>query len=100
MTIQNQWGRNPIKWHKTGVVVEIRPHEQVVVKVDASRRLTLRNRRFIRELYPGKTCLEDQLAVPERLGAPDNNRYVSGFMEEIDATSACTVRGNREPTAG
>jgi hypothetical protein len=32
----------------TGVVVEISAHEKVVVKVDGSRQLTLRNRRFIR----------------------------------------------------
>ena len=33
VAIQNQSGRNPTKWDKTGVVLEIRPHEQVVVKV-------------------------------------------------------------------
>ena len=37
-----------------------RPHEQLVVKVEGSRRLTLRNRIFVRELDPGKTSLEDQ----------------------------------------
>ena len=40
--------------------MEVRPHEQLVVKVDGSRRLTLRNRRFVRELDPRKTSLEDQ----------------------------------------
>jgi hypothetical protein len=35
--------------------MEVKPHEQIVVKVDVSRRLTLRNRRFIRELDPRKT---------------------------------------------
>ena len=42
VTIQNQSGRNPNKWDKTGVVVETRPHDQVAVKVDGSRRLMLR----------------------------------------------------------
>ena len=55
--IQNQSGRNPTKWEKTGLVVKVRPHKQVVVKVDGSRRLTLRNRRFIRELDPRKMSL-------------------------------------------
>ena len=64
VVLQNQSGRNPTKWDKTGVVVEIRPHEQVVVKVVGSRRLTPRNRRFIRELDPRKTSLEDQPHVP------------------------------------
>ena len=41
------------------MVVEVKPHEQLVVKVNWSRRLTLRNRRFVREQDPGKTSLED-----------------------------------------
>ena len=65
-------GKEPDQVGKTGVVVEIKPHEQVVVKVDGSRRLTLRNRRFIMELNPRKTRLEDQFAVPERRGTPDD----------------------------
>ena len=53
VVIQNQTGRYPTKWDKTGVIVEIRPHSQLVIKVDGSRRLTLRNRRFVRELKTG-----------------------------------------------
>ena len=32
VTIQNQSGRNPTRWDKTGVVIETKPHDQVVVK--------------------------------------------------------------------
>ena len=71
VTIQNQSGRNPTRWDKTGVVIETRPHDQVVVKVDGSRRLTIRNRRFIQELNPRKTRLEDQFTTPERRRAPE-----------------------------
>ena len=39
--------------------MEVKPHEPIVVKVDVSWRLTLRNRRFVRELDPRKTSLED-----------------------------------------
>jgi hypothetical protein len=39
--------------------MEVKPHKQIVVKVDVSWRLTLRNRRFVRELDPRKTSLED-----------------------------------------
>ena len=58
--LQNQSGHYHTKWDKTGVVVEVRLHEQLVVNVDRSRKLTLRNRSFVRELDPGKTSLEDQ----------------------------------------
>ena len=46
------------------MVVEVKPHEQLVVKVNWNRRLTLRNRRFVREQDPGKTSLEDQPLEP------------------------------------
>ena len=47
--IQNQSGRFPKKWDKSGVVVEKKGNDQHVVKVDGSGRLTLRNRRFLRK---------------------------------------------------
>jgi hypothetical protein len=57
VAIQNQSGWYPNKWDKTGVIMEVRPYEQIMIKVDGSRRLTLRNRRFVRELDPRKTGL-------------------------------------------
>ena len=59
VAIQNQSGRYPSKWDKTGLIMEVRPHEQIVVKVDGSMRLMLRNRSFVRMLDPRKTSLED-----------------------------------------
>ena len=47
--------------------MEVKPHEQIVIKVDGSRRLTLRNRRFIRELDPGKTSLRNHTPGPQRM---------------------------------
>ena len=100
MAIQNQSGRKPTKWDKTGVVVKIRPHEQLVVKVDGNRRLTLRNRRFIRELDPRKTRLDDQFAVPERRGAPGvpvtYSRSWGGLAPSLPAHTAVT----KDPSMG
>ena len=50
--IQNQVGDRSTRWDKTGVVVETKPYQQYLVKVDGSGRLTLRNRRFLREIIP------------------------------------------------
>ena len=47
--VQNQNGRFPKKWDKSGVVVETRNNDQYVVKLAGSGRLTLRNRRFLRK---------------------------------------------------
>ena len=45
--LQNQVGPYPRKWDKTGVVIEVRQYDQYVVRVDGSRRVTLRNRKFL-----------------------------------------------------
>ena len=50
--IQNQVGNYPKKWDKTGRIVEVRQHNQYVVGVDGSGRVTLRNRQFLRQYTP------------------------------------------------
>ncbi|KAK3783694.1 hypothetical protein RRG08_025318 [Elysia crispata] len=50
--IQNQIGPSPLKWDKTGRVIEVRQFDQYVVKVDGSGRVTLRNRKFLRKYSP------------------------------------------------
>lgn len=46
--IQNQHGPHPNKWDRSGVVLEQKDHNQYLVKLDGSGRLTLRNRKFLR----------------------------------------------------
>jgi hypothetical protein len=53
--IQNQSGGYLKKWDKSGVVVETKAHDQYVVKVAGTGRLTLRNRRFLRRYSPHHT---------------------------------------------
>ena len=53
--IQNQTGPHPLKWDKTGVVIEVRQYDQYVVRVDGSGRVTLRNRKFLRKYVPVQT---------------------------------------------
>ena len=50
--IQNQVGCKPSRWDITGTVVEVRQHDQYVVKVHGSGRLTLRNRKFLKKIPP------------------------------------------------
>ena len=50
--IQNQTGPYPLKWDKTGIVIEVRQYDQYMVKIDGSNRTTLRNRRFLRHFIP------------------------------------------------
>lgn len=50
--LQNQIGPHSKKWDKTGFIVEVKQHDQYVVRVDGSRRVTLRNRKFLRHYIP------------------------------------------------
>ena len=50
--VQNQTGPHPNKWDKTGRIVEVRQHDQYVIKIDGSGRITLRNRKFLRKFIP------------------------------------------------
>jgi hypothetical protein len=89
VAIQNQSGRNPNNWDKTGVVLENRPNSQGLVMVDGSRILTLRNRRFVRLLNPTlkkpKSTrlqpLEDDVQRPEvTVGANTRNNHGPGTV--------------------
>ena len=50
VAVQNQTGRFPKKWDKTGKVVENQDYDKVLVKLDGSGRLTTRNRRFVKKI--------------------------------------------------
>jgi len=50
--VQNQTGPHPLKWDKTGRVIEVRQFDQYVVRVDGSGRVTIRNRKFLRKYLP------------------------------------------------
>ena len=52
--IQNQMGHYPLKWDKTGIIVEVRQYDQYLVKTDGSNRTTLRNRKFLRHFIPAQ----------------------------------------------
>ena len=70
--IQNQTGNNPNKWQRTGTVMETSDHDQYVIKVDGSGRLTKRNRRFLRVFKPASMAIEN---------APPNNSWSSNKRE-------------------
>ena len=59
--LQNQSGNHPNKWFNTGVVSEVLPHRQYHVVVDGSRRITLRNRRFLKKISPVSRKIDPEL---------------------------------------
>ena len=50
--IQNQTGRHPLKWDRTRRVIEVRQYDQYAIRVDGSGRITMRNRKFLRQYTP------------------------------------------------
>ena len=50
--LQNLVGPHPTKWDRTGIVVEVRQYDQYVIRVDGSGRVTLRNRKHLRQYTP------------------------------------------------
>lgn len=92
--IQNQSGPFPTKWDKTGVVVEVRQFDQYVVRVDGSRRVTLRNRQFLNKyvpvvtrepltMYPGPPIPAVGVRIPGTAQeAPRNPTYPDGVSQQ------------------
>jgi hypothetical protein len=50
--IQNQTGNHPLRWDKSGKVVQNMGNDQYMVVVDGSRRTTRRNRKYLRLFKP------------------------------------------------
>ena len=50
--IQNQKGKNPLRWDKSGTVIERGGFGQYSVRMDGSGRVTLRNRKYLRKIIP------------------------------------------------
>ena len=50
--VQNQDGQFPLKWDKTGIVIEVQQNDQYFIKIDGSGRISKRNRTFLRKFSP------------------------------------------------
>ena len=90
VVVQNQTGRFPKKWDKTGVVVENMDHDKVLVRMDGSRRLTTRNRRFVRKiLSPPDLPDQDMQSVPS--SPVQKNTSVSAVGAIVDEAPMALV---------
>ena len=86
--LQNQTGNHPTKWDRTGTIVEKAQHNQYMIKVDGSGRLTKRNRRFIRAFKPASSTVE---AAPH--GPPHNlekEPLKDGTMNNVPSQAGST----------
>ena len=102
--VQNQLGNYPKRWDKRGVVVSTKGCDQYEVRIDGSRRMTCRNRKYLRPFHPAKPlgtvlveiptvyerglqgsveeCHRDALAPPGPAHSPRRTQGVQGYGEE------------------
>ena len=82
VAVQNQTGRYPKKWDKTGVVVENMDHDKVRVRLDGSRKLTTRNRKFVKKIVspPDLPCQDS----PDFPSSPMDDGL--GLSTSVDGT--------------
>ena len=64
--IQDQTGPTPKRWSKSGVIVESLPHDSFLVRIDGSRHISRRNRRFLRKFIPFG---QQEEPTPHKLGS-------------------------------
>ena len=68
--VQNQTGRAPKKWDRSGVVVEALGNDQYWVKIDGSGRLSRRNRRYLRAFTPPSLTISRNHPTGSSVTAP------------------------------
>ena len=92
--MQNQTGQSPLKWCSMGTVVEAGSHDQYIVKLHGSGRLTRRNRKFLKkyEVKPYVFCDQGQPATP---AAPVATQDTAGSCGS-GVSRALRLKGVRE----
>jgi hypothetical protein len=88
--IQNQHGRDPNKWDKTGLVVEVRQHDQYVVRVDGSSRVTLRNRKFLRRFQLYCPSIHSPITTPQYPATPSHAAHHQHVPSNLPARCIST----------
>ena len=99
--VQNQTGSHPNKWDKTGVIMQIGEHNQYIVRIDGSRRLTLRNRRFLRKMCAPSSAHPMQhvpLSLqPKQAPMPQSSKVEAQSPQDTSAQQPHVVQSQQTP---
>lgn len=87
VAVQNQHGPRPNRWDKTGVILD-RDDRQYVVRMDGSRRCSLRNRRFLRPITP---CLSTASPVRVPVSIGPSPPPTASSPQQLDQPSEATT---------
>jgi len=91
VSVQNQHGNKPTRWSNTGKVVEVLPFRKYRIMLDGSRRVTARNRRFLRKVPAVAADREDP---PRR---PVVGSQEVRFLTRDQAPLACSQNERLQP---
>ena len=83
--VQNQYGNYPLKWDRSGTVVEVLPFNQYRVMIDGSRRVTRRNRKYLRLYTPATETIGNE-GMPKQI-IPAESPAISPACECDDKTT-------------
>ena len=99
VAVQNQLGNNPRRWDRRGVIVEVLPHRQYKILLDGSRRLTLRNRKFIRLFKPLQPVddLSSNVDVQRKAAMQEVKRSEQARLRTAASKPAASVTGGTKP---
>ena len=120
VSIQNQHGPRPLKWDKSGTVVEVMQYDQYKIRMDGSGRASVRNRKFLKKIVPfnsvtrtgysmqpQQTPLTSQSAVdnlPHSSGHPTHGQAGDDHLpvpdEQIELDHATHVPAGQSRPAG
>ena len=73
VSIQNREGNKPLRWDRTGQVVERMENRQYMVKCDGSGRVLLRTRGHLRKIMPSVRDRRWYDMDPQQQGEPDDD---------------------------
>ena len=99
VSVQNQKGNKPNKWHNTGKVVEALPNRKYKIILDGSRNVTNRNRKFIRPILeqcrnkpdPGRNVEPTIKSVPQVPSQPDAIAALTPNALEVEKVSSPVI---------
>ena len=108
VSIQNMLGNHPLRWDRTGMVVEVRQHDQYTVRIDGTGHITLRNRKNLRRFghRPKPAAHQEPLVRPPAAGpetpatppaAPDNPPAVTPPAARPETTVTPPAAGPETP---
>ncbi len=84
VSIQNRSGPHPLRWERTGAIVERLANRQYLVKSDGSGRVLLRTRTHLRKIEPTtrNRSIHDVGDVPHSNTGVDKPRFIPGSLQD------------------